>query len=132
MSRIGGDERCVLDDALLDAEALLVELALQLSPHLSVLTCVGESLPEEPDRGGVRYSIGESEEPVEAYAVVGLAFQLGVAEAVLALEHQHLHHHHRVDVGPAPLGALVVVEALDEGAEGLPVYEGIYLGESVP
>ncbi len=86
-------------------------------------------LPEEPDRGGVRYHIGESEEQVEAYAVVGLAFQLGVAEAVPLLEDQHLHH--RVDVGSASLGALVVVEGLDYGPEGVPVYEGLYLGESV-
>ena len=68
---------------------------------------------------------------MEAYAVVGLAFQLGVAEAVPLLEHQHLHHHHRVDVGSASLGALVVVEGLDDGPEGFPVYEGFYLGESV-
>ena len=96
-----------------------------------VPTGFGEALPEEPDRGGVRYSIGEPEEPVEADAVVGLAFQLGVAEAVPVLEDQHFHHHHRVDVGSASLGALVVVEGLDDGGEGVPVYEGLYLCEFV-
>jgi len=32
---------------------------------------------------------------------------------------------------PASLGALVVVEALDDGSEGLPVYERFYPGQPV-
>ena len=47
------------------------------------------------------------------------------------LEHQQLHHHHLVDVGPSPLGGPVVVEGLNDGGEGFPVYEGFYFGESV-
>jgi len=108
----------VLDHALPDLQTLLVQLALQLGPDQLVLTCVSEALPEEPDSGGVRYHIGEPEEPMEADAVAGLAFQLGVAETVPALEHQELHHHHWVNVGASSLGARVVVE-------------GLYLGEPV-
>ena len=128
VSRVGGDERCVLDDALLDAEALLVQLPLQLLPDSPVPAGFGEALPEKPDRRGVRYSIGKPEEASEADAVVRLAFQLGIREAVPALEDQHLHHHDGVDVWSASLGALVVVEGLDDWGEGLPVYEGLYLG----
>jgi hypothetical protein len=36
LPRVGGDERGVLDDALLDLEALRVELALQLFPYQPV------------------------------------------------------------------------------------------------
>jgi hypothetical protein len=49
-----------------------------------------------------------------------------------SLEQQHFHHHHRVHVGASSLGTLIVVEVLDDGCEGLPVYEGFYLGEFVP
>ena len=78
MTGIRRDERCVLDDALLDAEALPVQLALQLSPHGFVSAGFGESLPEQPDSGGVGDHIGEAEEPAEAEAVVGLPLQLRV------------------------------------------------------
>ncbi len=47
------------------------------------------------------------------------------------LEHQQLHHHHLVDVGPSPLGGPVVVEGLNDGGEGFPFYEGLYIGEFV-
>ena len=33
-----------------------------------------------------------------------------------ALEHKELHHEERVSVGSSALGALVVVEALDDGS----------------
>jgi len=128
MTRVRRDERCVLDDALLDLEAFLVELALQLLPDSPVHAGFCEALPEEPDSGGVEDRIGEPEEPLEAEAIRHLPFQLGVAEAVPALEHQQFHHHDGVDVGSASLGALVVIEGLDDGGEGFPVYEGFILG----
>ena len=124
LPRVRGDERCVLHHALLDLQTLPVELALQLLPDQLVLTRLGEALPEQPDSGGIRYHIGESEEPVEAYAVVGLALQLGVAEAVPGLEDQHLDHGDGVGVGSSSLGSVVQVEAIQDGSELLPVYVG--------
>jgi len=68
---------------------------------------------------------------LEAEAVVHLSFQFAVAEAVPLLEGEELHHGHGVDVGSASSCALVVVEALDDGSEGLPVYEEVDVGEPV-
>jgi len=131
LAGVGCDERGVLDDALLHPEALRVQLALQLLPHQPVPAGFGEALPELPHRRVVGQGLREAEEALEADAVGHLALQLRVAEPVPLLEHQKLHHHHLVHVRPASLGALVVVEALDDGAEGLTVYEGLDPGESV-
>jgi len=57
--------------------------------------------------------------------------QLRVAEAVPALDHAELYHQYIIHVGPASLGALVVVEAFEDWPEGRPVYDGIYLGQPV-
>ena len=68
---------------------------------------------------------------MEAYAVRGLALQLGVAEAVQVLEHEELHHHHEVDAGSASHGCVVGVDALDDVCECVPVDMWLYFGESV-
>ena len=68
---------------------------------------------------------------MEADAVVGLALQLRVAQAIPCLEDQQFHHHHWVHVGSASSWALVGVEALDDGCECVPVYEWFYFGEFV-
>jgi len=90
-----------------------------------------EALPELPRWTVVGSILREAEEPLEAGAVIHLAFQLAVAEAVPALEYQELHHHHRVDVGSTSLGALVVVERLDDGPEDFPDYEGFNFYKAV-
>ena len=101
---------------------------LQLLPHQPVPAGFGEAFSELPDRRVVRKGLGEAEESLEAEAIHNLALQFGVAEAVPLLEHQHLYHHDGVDVRSASLGAFVVVEGLNDGGEGFPVYEGFYLG----
>ena len=78
MTRVGRDERGVLDDALLDAEPLFVELALQLLPDSQVPAGFGEALPELPHRTVVGSLLGEAEEPLVTDAVRHLSLQLGV------------------------------------------------------
>lgn len=73
----------------------------------------------------------EAKESSKVDAVHCLLFQLLVREAVPALEYQELHHHHFVDVWPASLVSTVREEASDDGSEGLPFYEAIYLCEAV-
>jgi len=128
---VGGDEGGVLDDALLDIEAPLVQLLLQLSPDSPVPAGFGEALPELPHRRVVRRLLREPEKPLEAEAVVHLPLQLRVAEVVPLLEHEELHHHHLVHVGPASPQGVVAVDGSYDGSEGLPVYEAVDPGEPV-
>ena len=93
-----------------------------------ILPGFGEALPVLPDRCTVGDGFRVAEEPAEVDTVHRLALQLGVAEAVPGLEHQELHHGDGVHVGSASMGALVVEEALDYGAELFPVDEGFYFG----
>ena len=130
-ARVGRDEGGVLGDALPHPEASLVQLPLQFLIHQPVPARFGEALPELLLRGVVEDGFRIAQEPPEAEAVSRLPLQLLVREAIPALEHQKLNHHHHIYIRPSPLGALVVVEAGDDGSEGLPVYEAIHRCEPV-
>ena len=50
MSGVGGDERRILDDPLLDRETSGLELPLKFLPDHRVLARLGKTFTKQPDR----------------------------------------------------------------------------------
>lgn len=104
------------------------QVGVAVQPDKLVPTRLRESFSELPHCRIIWHSFRVSKEVPEAYPVVDLSLQLGVAEAVSCLENQQFHHQYGVHVRASSSRGLIVVHGLDYWFELVPVDLFFYFG----
>lgn len=121
MPGVGGDERRILDDPLLDREPLYFELPLKFLPDHRVLTHLGQTFTKQPDRWPIRDGRWIAQEMAERDPIRCLAFQFRIGQPIPLLEHPQAEYEDSVTVRAAAFIGIVRIQARQKRAESIPL-----------
>ena len=122
-----GDDGGVNDLAGHRQVALLLQHGIEPGEELIHGLGLGQQLPEQPDRLGVRSRVvhAQAHKPHERQAVPDLELRLVIGQVVQRLQHQRLEHQHAVIRRAAALGSIRSLQRLLKPvAQRLEVHHG--------